>query len=138
MNLCVYVKGKWKIWQVRKRQGVIWRKTVGCVYSCLKYQVFYLVIVYYLLLKLPFVQSCIFGRSCSRYWCYCWRGEGCSIPFLVWFHTCQNTAKRIICKICQICNLERMAILAEDSKQLLNKRRDISNNCVHNRRFFFI
>ena len=40
-------------------------------------------------------------------------------------------------KICQICNLERMAILAEDSNQLLNKRRDISNNCVHNRRFFF-
>ena len=35
-------------------------------------------------------------------------------------------------KIYQICNLEHMAIVAEDSKHLLNKRRDISN-----RRFFF-
>ena len=34
-------------------------------------------------------------------------------------------------------NLERMAIVAEDGKQLLNYRRDIFNNCVHNRRFFF-
>ena len=40
-------------------------------------------------------------------------------------------------KICQICNIERMAIAAEDNKKLLNKRRDISNNCAHNRRFFF-
>ena len=96
----MYVKGEWKIWKVRKRQGVIWRRTVGCVHSCLKYHVFYLVIVYYLLLKLPFVQGCIFGRSCSRYWCYCWRGGGCSIPFLVWFHTCQNDAKRNLAILC--------------------------------------
>ena len=40
-------------------------------------------------------------------------------------------------KTCQICNIERIAIVAENSNQILNKRRDISNNCVHNRRFYF-
>ena len=40
-------------------------------------------------------------------------------------------------KICQLCNLERLAIAAENKQHLLNKRQDISNNCVHNRRFFF-
>ena len=33
---------------VRKRQGVIWRRTVGYVHNFLKYLVFYLEIVYYL------------------------------------------------------------------------------------------
>ena len=36
-------------------------------------------------------------------------------------------------KICQLCNLERLAIAAEDKHQLLNKREYISNNCTHNR-----
>ena len=40
-------------------------------------------------------------------------------------------------KICQLCNLERLAIAAEDKHQLLNRRQDMSNNCAHNRRFFF-
>ena len=28
------------------------------------------------------------------------QGGGCSIPFLVWYHTCQNTAKRNLTILC--------------------------------------
>ena len=89
--MCVHVKEKWK---VRKRQDIVWRRSVGCVQSCLKY--FCFVIVYYHLLQLPFVQGCIFDRSYSHHRCCCWHSKGCFIPFLVWYHACQNTAKRNI------------------------------------------
>ena len=46
-------------------RGIIWRRTVSCVYGFLKHHVFCLEIVYYLLLQLSFVQGCIFGRSYS-------------------------------------------------------------------------
>ena len=38
-------------------------------------------------------------------------------------------------KICQICKIKRLSIALED-KKLLNKREDLSNNCVYNRRLF--
>ena len=68
-----------------KCQDVVWRKTIGCVHRYLKCHFFYLVIVYYLLLQMPFVQGCIFCRSCSRYLYCCWHDEGCSIPFRIWY-----------------------------------------------------
>ena len=71
------------------------KKTVGCVHSCLKYHVFCLITVYYLLLQLLSVQGCTFCRSYSRHWCFCW----CVVKVMLHFvsgliHTFQNTTKQ--------------------------------------------
>ena len=36
-------------------------------------------------------------------------------------------------KKCQICNLGHLSIAAADKEDLLKKRQNVSNNCVHNR-----
>ena len=97
LGYTIYIKCVYQCKRERKSEKALrcyLKKNRRLCTQLLKYHAFYLVTFCYLLLKLPVVKGCIFGRSCSCYWCYCWRGEGYSIPFLVWYHTCQNTAKR--------------------------------------------
>ena len=59
-------------------------------------------------------------------------------PKMVWSFI-HNIKHNTSCaqKICQTCNMERAAVAAEDKEILLNKRLDLFNVRLHNKRFFF-
>ena len=69
------------------------------------------------------------GEKAARY-CLIKNRQLCTQLEMAWgiFHHANNNIGGAS-KICKICNLERIAILAEVSKQLLNKTRGISNSC---------
>ena len=123
--MCVYVKSEWKIWMKQmkgeKAPRCHLKKNSQLCTQLFEISHFYL------------YHYCIYYHLLILVWQYFERyGTKLEIEWSILHHPNNNISGAS--RICQICSLEQMAILTEDSKQLLNKNKkfDRTFQCIDN------